>query len=284
MAVNVTPEVAAAHNELRKQCEKFEAAVDEFCASSPQALTYDFYASGCIPIAEACADALSEFSNARSYEETACEQEIQAAKSQAATRIRKAEEKKEEVEKVGNAETKTDWEEHMGYCALIAFLLSIFLSIIFFINADGFWNALFAVIMGIICGVLGSPIVYIIINLFIANQDRSKKDQAIRLALHELKQVESEQKRKGDEVTSSARSKKDQAVAYIDREYQDFNMRLCQCLDKLQAFVDAWTTENANVTSVLDEIDVQNLGKNNERIAPHLTRVGTVGFHIAGRV
>ena len=91
MAVNVTPEVAAAHKELRKQCEEFEAAVDDFCASSPQSLTHEFYTSRCIQTAAASANALPEFLNTRSYEDTACEQEIQDVSSQAATRIREAE-------------------------------------------------------------------------------------------------------------------------------------------------------------------------------------------------
>lgn len=283
MAVNVTPEVAEAHNELRIQCEKFEAAVDNFCASSPQSLTHDFYASGCIPIAAACADALSEFSNARSYEDTACEQEIQDASSQAQTRIREAEERKQEAERVGAVEFKNASNREHSVGCLITIPISIIIcwTVAFLEDSRTFWGPFIA---GILVGIPGSPIVYFAYHFITKNMARTKKDQAEQLAGREFKQVEAEQKRKVDEVTSSARSNKDQAVAYIEREYQDFNMRLCQCLDKLQPFVDAWTTENANVTSVLDEIDVQDLGKTNERIAPRLTRVGTVGFHIAGRV
>ena len=126
---------------------------------------------------------------------------------------------------------------------------------------SGFWASLF---VGILLGV------FVLISTAVAyssikeNKARSKKDQAIKGPEQNLKLIESEQKRKVDEVTSSARSKKDQAVAYIEREYQDFNMHLCQRLDKLQSFVDTWTTENANVTSVLDKKDIQNIGKNNE--------------------
>ena len=76
----------------------------------------------------------------------------------------------------------------------------------------------------------------------------------------------------------NASSRRDQAIAYIEREYQKFDKRLCQCLDKLQSFVDTWTVKNARVTSILDENWVQKFSENSERIASSCTRVGNLNF------
>ena len=77
---------------------------------------------------------------------------------------------------------------------------------------------------------------------------------------------------------SIARSKKDRAMAYIEQEYQVFDTRLCQCLDKLQSFVDTWMAKNARVTSILDENWVQKFSENSERISSSCTRVGNLNF------
>ena len=77
---------------------------------------------------------------------------------------------------------------------------------------------------------------------------------------------------------NTARSKKDQAMAYIEKEYQVFDTRLCQCLDKLQSFVDTWTAKNVRVTSILGENWVQKFSENSERIASCLTRVGNISL------
>ena len=81
-----------------------------------------------------------------------------------------------------------------------------------------------------------------------------------------------------DKKVDDARSKRDRAIAYIHKEYQVFDTRLCQCLNKFQSLVDTWIAENFDVTSVLGENRVQNLSQNGDRIGSHLTRVGTVGI------
>ena len=80
-----------------------------------------------------------------------------------------------------------------------------------------------------------------------------------------------------DKKIDETRSKRDRAIAYIQQEYQVFDKRLCQCLDKFQSLVDTWTAENAYVTAILNENWGQNLSENSERIESRLTRVGTVG-------
>ena len=80
MDVKLTPEVTAAHKNLRDPCERFENAVDELCASSLQSIPpHEFYESECVPIAVECVDALSTFESARSYEVTAYERTIAKA-------------------------------------------------------------------------------------------------------------------------------------------------------------------------------------------------------------
>lgn len=75
-----------------------------------------------------------------------------------------------------------------------------------------------------------------------------------------------------------AKAKKDQALAYIQEEFQTFDRRLCRCLDKFQALVDTWATENAYATSILDENRVQNLSKDAAQNGSTMTRIGTVSL------
>ena len=77
---------------------------------------------------------------------------------------------------------------------------------------------------------------------------------------------------------NTARSEKDQAIAYIEQEYQVFDTRLCQCIDKFQAMVDTWTTENANGTSILEKNRVQSLVAKDGENGPHLTRIGSISI------
>ena len=81
-----------------------------------------------------------------------------------------------------------------------------------------------------------------------------------------------------DKKVKDARSRRDLALAYIVQEYQAYDSRLCQCLDKFQSLVETWTIENAGVTSILNENRVQNFREDGEQIVSRMTRVGTVGF------
>ncbi len=81
-----------------------------------------------------------------------------------------------------------------------------------------------------------------------------------------------------EERLKAAREKKNQAIVYIQQEYQAFDTRLCQCIDRFQLVVDTWVTENANATSVLNKDRLQDLNRNSEEIGSCLTRVGTVGI------
>ena len=78
-----------------------------------------------------------------------------------------------------------------------------------------------------------------------------------------------------DQKVKEARSIKDSVLAYILQEHQSYDLRLCQCLDKLQSFLDPWATEKT--VDVRNKIQFQNLNQNDEQIAPHLTRIGSVG-------
>ena len=81
-----------------------------------------------------------------------------------------------------------------------------------------------------------------------------------------------------DKKLNDAHTTREKAMAYINQEYQAFDTRLCQGLDKFQALVNTWKTKNIDVTYFLDENRIKNLGGNDERINPYLTRVGTVGI------
>ena len=81
-----------------------------------------------------------------------------------------------------------------------------------------------------------------------------------------------------DKKVEEARSRRDSAITYIQQEYQAFDTRLCQYLDKFQAVVGTWTAGNAHVTTILDNNRVQNLNANDERIGSYLTRIGTVNI------
>ncbi len=74
-----------------------------------------------------------------------------------------------------------------------------------------------------------------------------------------------------------ASSKRDQAIAYIQREYEAFDHRLCISLEKFQSFFDVWSSEHAGVTAVLEKNSVPSTNEN-KRIASHFTRIGTVGL------
>ena len=81
-----------------------------------------------------------------------------------------------------------------------------------------------------------------------------------------------------DKKIKDARLKRDRAIAYIYQEYQTFDKRLCQCLDKFQSLVDTWTTKNIHVTSLHDNDEVQYLSESDERTGSCLTRIGTVSI------
>ncbi|MCE2434989.1 MAG: hypothetical protein J4F29_19015 [Candidatus Latescibacteria bacterium] len=86
-----------------------------------------------------------------------------------------------------------------------------------------------------------------------------------------------------DKQVADAGLRRDQAMAYIEQEYQSFDERLCLCLDKFQSLLDDWSKMNANVVSLLDENRVQYLSENNDQIGPRQTRVGTTGIRELGR-
>ncbi len=93
MNINVTPEVASAHRNLEELCEKFETSVDKFYASSPQSIRpHEFYECECVPIAAACADALSEFQSAQAYEATVYESAVAEAENELSQQKRRLEE------------------------------------------------------------------------------------------------------------------------------------------------------------------------------------------------
>lgn len=107
------------------------------------------------------------------------------------------------------------------------------------------------------------------VNKLLSSSERD--DQSNRAAAERLSAAWA--KKIGD-----AKAKKDQASAYIQQEFQTFDMRLCRCLDKFQALVDTWTTENAYTTSILDENRVQNLSKKAAQNGSTMTRIGTVSI------
>ena len=76
----------------------------------------------------------------------------------------------------------------------------------------------------------------------------------------------------------NASARRDQAIAYIEREYQMFDERLGQCLDKFQSAINTWSTKHASVTAMLDKNSVQSSNENTKQIASHFTRVGTIGI------
>ena len=342
MNVNVTPEVADAHKELRKQCEKFETAVDDFCSSLPQSLTHGFYGSECVPIAPACADALLEFANTRSHEDAAykkeiqnadsqaktrireaeknieeikklAEKEIQNADSQAKTRIRESEEKVEEIKKLAEKEIQNAGSRTKKGLPMNSWVFLICYAIGLFVMADTLsWSPdenflsfiFFPCIVYLTYCLFRWIIIFSVVRTSIP-KIRENKDRAVQLAEDELKKVVSVQNAKvadahekartkknqaEDELKKvvsvqnakvadareKARTKKNQAIAYIEQERSAFDKRLCQCLDKLQSFIDAYI-ENVNVPSVLNKSYIQNLGENGKRISPRLTRVGTAG-------
>lgn len=113
-----------------------------------------------------------------------------------------------------------------------------------------------------------------------AKTARDEKVKSARLKRDREKKADAEARKEEimlashDRKIEVARSRKDQAMAYIKKEYQVFDPRLCQGLDKLQLFLDTWATENT--VDVLDEVQIQSLNQNDEQIAPHLTRIGNV--------
>ena len=89
-------------------------------------------------------------------------------------------------------------------------------------------------------------------------------------------EAEAEEKAERDKKVEKARSRRDSAIAYIAQEHQAHDSRLCQRLDQFRLLVETWTTENADVTSILNENRVQNFSDDGEQIVSCLTRVGTV--------
>lgn len=80
MTIQITSEVASAHRNLEKLCEKFEASVEELCDRTPQSIhSQEFYECECVPIAVECVDALSKLQSACSYESQRMKAEIAAA-------------------------------------------------------------------------------------------------------------------------------------------------------------------------------------------------------------
>ena len=110
-----------------------------------------------------------------------------------------------------------------------------------------------------------------------ARSQRDHKDkQAVELAANALATY--------DKRVEDVRSRRYQIMAYIKQEYQAFDTRLCQYLNKFQGLVDTWTTKNVNVTSILGENQVQNIGNNDVRICSPLTRVGTLNvWNLSGK-
>ena len=106
------------------------------------------------------------------------------------------------------------------------------------------------------------------------NDARSKKDRQDRQDAEVAANILAAY----DKKMKDARSRRDRAIAYIKQQYQAFDIRLCQCLDKFQMVVDTWATENADATSLLDENRIQNFSENGKRIGSRLTRVGTVSI------
>ena len=120
------------------------------------------------------------------------------------------------------------------------------------------------------------------VNLSTARRDRDAKVKAAweKKERKDKQDAEAEMKALAtrDKKVEEADLKRNQAIAYIQQEYKAFDTCLCQCLDKFEQFVEAWTTEHTDVTFALRENRVQNSSENDGQITPYLTRVGTVGI------
>lgn len=329
MPVNVTPEVASAHKNLRDLCEKFETSVGEFCASPLEALcTQDFYESECILIAAACVDALSTLQSAQSYEVTAYENAIAEAETHfsrqkleleeaaarriavydaeiAATDREFRQQKRKLVKKARSTidasyrmSTDIDKDIYRKWAAI-----GIIPSMIayWFLGGnfhDSGWDVFFTgVVFGLLAPYIVAGVWYLLKKSAIVESERrftvasktinDEKDNSISRVhttrnkkIEDIRSKRDKEKAEATEANdaavasasaertqhiNTALSKKDQAMAYIEKEYQVFDTRLCLDLDRLQSFVDAWSTD---------------IIENSERVETRLTRVGNVSFGI----
>ena len=128
--------------------------------------------------------------------------------------------------------------------------------------------------------------------VIIQNEMQNEVDKADAVRQQEVKEADS--KRTNDNIqdteiaakalaaheknVENASLRRDQAIAYIEQEYQTFDKRLCQSLEKFQSAINAWSTEHASVTAMLDKNSVQSSNENSEHIASHFTRVGTISI------
>ena len=115
-----------------------------------------------------------------------------------------------------------------------------------------------------------------------AEEDKRAKIKAAqkRKEREDKQAVEAEMKTLAtrDKKVEEADSKRNQVIAYIQQEYEAFDVRLCRCLDKFQALIGTWKAKNAHVTTILHNNRIQNLNENDERIGSYLTRIGTVNI------
>lgn len=344
MTVNVTPEVASAHKNLKELCQKFETSVDEFCASPLQSLrTKDFYESECVPIAVECVDALSKFQSARSYEVTAYEQRVaeadnilsrrkleleeaaaqrtEAYHAEVAAVEREFSQQRNQLEenkdtRISGLDQKSDWIDKDAYFrrAKMGIIPSI---ILYWIvgGTSGFHDSgsdvfFVGIVFGLFIPYIVAGLVYLEKSGAIKKSEQryTEASKAIEAETDNLiARASAERDKKIDEISAkkdkayteakeiydeavvsasaehaqqinTARSKKDQAMAYIEQEYQVFDTRLCQCLDKFQTLADTWTTENADMKSPLDENRIQSLTANDHRNGSHVTQIGSISI------